>query len=99
MLLKSYKIIRVLPCLANLEKVRLIAEDSGEIYEAFLNLNTSLKDCIDNHPALALTNKKDSKLFAPHAYPITLVKIEDEKEAEEILKLERWKTCSLKITS
>ena len=99
MLLKSYKITRVLPCLADPKKIRMIAEGSGEIYEAFPNLNASLKGCIDNHPALALTIKKDGKLFAPHAYPITLVKIEDEKEAEEILKLERWKTCSLKITS
>ena len=99
MLLKSYKITRVFPCLADSEKIRVIAEVSGEIYEAFPYLNASLKGCIDYHPALALTIKKDGKLDALHAHPITLAKIEDEKEAEEILKLERWKTCSLKITS
>lgn len=85
MLLNSYKINRVLPCLADPEKIRVIADISGEIYEAFPYLNTVLKGCIYNHPALTLTIKKDGKLFTLHAHHITLAKIEDEKEAEEIL--------------
>jgi ArsR family metal-binding transcriptional regulator len=85
MLLDSYKIIRILPCLADPEKIRVIAEVSGEIYEAFPYLNALLKGCIYNHPALTLTIKKDGKLFTLHAHHITLAKIEDEKEAEEIL--------------
>jgi ArsR family metal-binding transcriptional regulator len=86
MLLESYKMTRILPCLADPEKIRVIVEVSGEIYEAFPYLNTILKGCIYNHPALTLTIKKDGKLFTLHAHPITLAKIEDEKEAEEILK-------------
>jgi DNA phosphorothioation-dependent restriction protein DptG len=86
MLLHSYKITRKLPCLADPEKIRVIAEVSGEIYEAFPYLNATLKGCIYNHPALTLTIKKDGKLFTLHAHHITLAKIEDEKEAEEILK-------------
>jgi ArsR family metal-binding transcriptional regulator len=85
MLLNSYKITRVLPCLADPEKIRVIAEISGEIHEAFPYLNAVLKGCIYNHPALTLTIKKDGKLFTLHANHITLAKIEDEKEAEEIL--------------
>jgi ArsR family metal-binding transcriptional regulator len=85
MLLDSYKITRVLPCLADPEKIRVIAEISGEIHEAFPYLNATLKGCIYNHPALTLTIKKDGKLFTLHAHHITLAKIEDEKEAEEIL--------------
>ena len=85
MLLNSYKITRTLPCLADPEKIRVIAEVSGEIYEAFPYLNAVLKGCIYNHPALTLTIKKDGKLFTLHAHHITLAKIEDEKEAEEIL--------------
>ena len=84
MLLKSNKITRVLPCLADPKKIRMIAEGSGEIYEAFPNLNANLKGCIDNHPALARTIKKDGKLDALHDHPVTMAKIEDEKEAEEI---------------
>jgi len=87
MLLNSYKITRTLPCLADPEKIRVIAEVSGEIYEAFPYLNAVLKGCIYNHPALTLTIKKNGKLFTLHAHHITLAKIEDEKEAEEIL---RW---------
>ena len=64
----------------------MIAEISDEIHEAFPYLNATLKGCIYNHPALTLTIKKDGKLFTLHAHHITLAKIEDEKEAEEILK-------------
>jgi len=87
MLLNSYKITRTLPCLADPEKIRVIAEISDEIHEVFPYLNAILKGCIYNHPALTLTIKKDGKLFTLHAHHITLAKIEDEKEAEEIL---RW---------
>jgi ArsR family metal-binding transcriptional regulator len=86
MLLRSYNITRTLPCLADPEKIRVIAEVSDEIHEAFPYLNATLKGCIYNHPALTLTIKKDGKLFTLHAHHITLAKIEDEKEADEILK-------------
>jgi len=86
MLLNSYKIARVLPCLADPEKIRVIAEISDEIHEVFPYLNAVLKGCIYNHPALTLTIKKDGKLLTLHFQHITLAKIEDEKEAEEILK-------------
>ncbi len=85
MLLNSYKITRVLPCLADPMKIRVIAEISGEIHEVFPYLNAILKGCIYNHPALTLTIKKDGKLFTLHAHHITLAKIEDEKEAAELL--------------
>jgi len=85
MLLHSYKITRTLPCLADPEKIRVIAEISDEIHEVFPYLNAILKGCIYNHPALTLTIKKDGKLFTLHAHHITLAKIEDQKEAEEIL--------------
>jgi ArsR family metal-binding transcriptional regulator len=64
----------------------VIAEVSDEIHEVFPYLNASLKGCIYNHPALTLTIKKDGKLLTLHVQHITLAKIEDENEAEEILK-------------
>jgi ArsR family metal-binding transcriptional regulator len=85
MLLQSYSITRILPCLADPEKIRVIAEISDEIHEVFPYLNAILKGCIYNHPALTLTIKKDGKLLTLHTHHITLAKIEDEKEAEEIL--------------
>jgi len=86
MLLQSYKITRILPCIADPEKIRVIAEVSGEIHEVFPYLNATLKGCIYNHPAFTLTIKKDQKLITLHALHITLAKIEDENEAEEVLK-------------
>src|SRR4030067_1902575 len=87
MLLHSYKITRILPCLADPEKIRVIAEIPDEIHEVFPYLNATLKGCIYNHPANTLTIRKDQKLITLHVLHITLAKIEDEKEAEEIL---RW---------
>ena len=85
MLLNSYKITRTLPCLADPEKIRVIAEISDEIHEVFPYLNATLKGCIYNHAANTLTIRKDQKLVTLHILHITLAKIEDEKEAEEIL--------------
>ena len=87
MLLHSYKITRTLPCLADPEKIRVIAEIPDEIHEVFPYLNATLKGCIYNHPANTLTIRKDQKLITLHALHITLAKIEDENEADEIL---RW---------
>ena len=86
MLLRSYEIARVLPCLADPMKTRVIAEVSEEIQEVFPYLNAVLKGCIYNHPANTLTIRKDQKLITLHALHITLAKIEDEKEAEELLE-------------
>ena len=85
MLFHSYKITRVLPCLADPMKIRVIAEVSDEIQEAFPYLNAILKGCIYNHPANTLTIRRDQILITLHPLHITLAKIEDEKEAEEFL--------------
>lgn len=87
MLIHSHKITRILPCLADPEKIRVIAELSDEIHKVFPYLNAVLKGCIYNHPALTLTIKKDGKLLTLHFRHITLAKVEDEREAEDIL---RW---------
>jgi ArsR family metal-binding transcriptional regulator len=86
MLLHSYKITRTLPCLADPMKIRVIAEVSEEIHEVFPYLNAVLKGCIYNHPANTLTIRQDQKLITLHVLHITLAKIEDENEAEELLK-------------
>ncbi|MGB9628981.1 MAG: (Fe-S)-binding protein [Thermodesulfobacteriota bacterium] len=85
MLLRSYRISRILPCIADPEKIRVIAEVSDEIHEVFPYLNSILKGCIYNHPALTLTIRNEEKLITLHANHITMTLIEDEKEAHEIL--------------
>jgi len=85
MLLHSYKITRILPCIADPEKIRVIAELSDEIHEIFPYLNAVLKRCIYNHPALTLTIRNEEKLVTLHTRHVTLTLIEDEKEAQEIL--------------
>lgn len=85
MLLHSYKITRILPCIADPEKIRVIAEISDEIHEVFPYLNATIKGCIYNHPALTLTIRNEEKLITLHANHITMTLIEDEKEAHEVL--------------
>jgi len=67
-------------------KIRVIAEVSEEIQEVFPYLNAILKGCIYNHAANTLTIRKDQILITLHVLHITLAKIEDENEAEELLK-------------
>ncbi len=86
MVLHSYKITRILPCIADPEKIRVIAEVSDEIHEVFPYLNAIIKGCIYNHPALTLTIRNEDKLITLHANHITMTLIEDEKEANEILE-------------
>ncbi len=85
MLLTSFKITRILPCIADPEKIRVIAETSDEIHEVFPYINAIIKGCIYNHPALTLTIRKEEKLITLHAKHITMTLIEDEKEAHKIL--------------
>jgi len=85
MLLHSCKITRILPCIADPEKIRVIAEVSDEIHEIFPYLNAVIKGCIYNHAALTLTIRNEEKLITLHAKHVTLTLIEDEKEAQEIL--------------
>jgi ArsR family metal-binding transcriptional regulator len=85
MLLNSYKITRILPCIADPEKIRVIAEVSDEIHEIFPYLNAIIKGCIYNHPALTLTIRNEEKLITLHAMHVTMTLIEDEKEAHEML--------------
>lgn len=85
MLLHSYKITRILPCIADPEKIRVVAELSDEIHEIFPYLNALLKGCIYNHPALTLTIRNEEKLITLHTKHVTLTLIEDEKEACQIL--------------
>ena len=86
MLLGSYRITRILPCIADPEKIRVIAEVSDQIHEVFPYLNAIIKGCIYNHPALTLTIRNEDKLITLHANHVTMTLIEDEKEANEILE-------------
>jgi ArsR family metal-binding transcriptional regulator len=87
MLLHSYRITRVLPCLADPEKIRVIAEIRETIHEVLPYLNATLKGCIYNHAANTLTIRKDQKLISVHPFHITVAKVNDEKEADDVL---RW---------
>jgi ArsR family metal-binding transcriptional regulator len=78
--LKGYRIAHILPCLADPDKIRAIVELDEEIQEAFPYINSLLKGCIYNHPAMILTVKKDGKLITLYPRKITIAKAVDENE-------------------
>ncbi len=83
--LKSYEILRIRPCIADPERIRVIAKLSDEIHEIFPYLNAILESCIYNQNLRTLTFKKEEKMITLHPTHITLTMIRDEKEAHQIL--------------
>jgi len=86
MVLKGYRITHILPCLADPEKIRAIVELDEEIQEAFPYVNSLLKGCIYNHPAMILTLKKDGKMITLYPRKVTVAKAVDGKDVQETME-------------
>jgi ArsR family metal-binding transcriptional regulator len=84
--MRSYRIMHILPCLADPDKIRAIVELDEEIHEAFPYVNAILKGCIYNHPAMILTLKKDGKMITLYPRKVTIAKAIDEKDLRETME-------------
>jgi len=85
MLVENYKIIEILPCLADAEKKRIIAMISEDVSEVLPYINAINKKAIYIKNANALTMTEDGKLVTIHPRKIAITKVRDEAEAKEIL--------------
>jgi ArsR family metal-binding transcriptional regulator len=85
MLLYSFQITHILPCLADPEKIRTIAELSDDIHEVLPYLNATLKGTIYNHRAGILTFKKDGVMISLYPTAVTLAKVDDEARARDMM--------------
>jgi ArsR family metal-binding transcriptional regulator len=86
MLLKSFEITHILPCLADPEKIRAIAQLSDDIHEVLPYLNATLKGTIYNHAAGILTFKKDGAMITLYTTTVTLAKVDDKDHARDMME-------------
>ena len=84
MLLRGYS-IKVLPCLADLERIRIEAELTDDISEVLPYLNATFRQSVYNKDAQNLTLKKDGRQITFHGKKIAITKLEDENAARDIL--------------
>lgn len=85
MFIERIKIVHILPCLADPEKIRFIAYFDKNISDVFPYLNAILDGAIYNHEGKTLTIKKEGRLIALHPYKIAAGKVIDEDDAHLII--------------
>ncbi len=85
MLVKNFEIKEVLPCLADPEKIRVIAEISNDAREVLPYINSVNSKAIYIRGANTLTFGKQGKLITIHPKKIAVTKLKDEQEAKKIL--------------
>ncbi|MFH1625147.1 MAG: (Fe-S)-binding protein [Pseudomonadota bacterium] len=84
MLLKGYD-FTVGMCMADPDKIRIVAQLTDDIGEVLPYLNATLRGCTYNHDEQILTLKKDGRQITLRPEAIAITKLEDEDKAREIL--------------
>ena len=84
MLLKGYKFIAGM-CLADPDKIRIVAELTDDIGDVLPYLNTTFRGCMYNHNEQVLTLKKDGRQITFHPKEIAITRLENKNKAREIL--------------
>jgi ArsR family metal-binding transcriptional regulator len=80
------RIVEIMPCLADPERIRFIAQVDQDISSVFPYLNAVMKGAIYNHKGRTLTLKKEGRLISLHPYKIAAGKIIDQKDALEVIE-------------
>lgn len=86
MLISKIEILQILPCIADPEKIRVIAEFDNDIREILPYLNAIIDDATYNPNFPTLNFKKEERMITLYPKQVFLAKIIDKKDAEEILK-------------
>ncbi|GAB4278699.1 MAG: (Fe-S)-binding protein [Deferrisomatales bacterium] len=76
-LVEGYEIIRVLPCIADTAKIRVIAHLKSDAGEAIPYLNAILRRTVYNPGSNTLTFKKEGMCFTVKPDEITATKLDD----------------------
>jgi len=90
-LIPEIRIVEIMPCLADPEKIRFIAHIDEDISSVFPYLNGVLKGAIYNHAGRTLTLKMEGRLISLHPRMIAAGKIIDEKDAQTVIEWIREK--------
>lgn len=86
MLVESFEISHVLPCLADPSKIRFHARPSANLAEALPYLNAVLPKAVYHHATPALTFNRDYRIICLQPLQVTGAKIDDLEEARAILE-------------
>lgn len=81
LLLREVRITTFLPCLADPEKLRVVAELSDDIRDVLPYLNAILSRGAYNPLTHTLTFQKDGRLLTLYPHVVTMAKILDEEDA------------------
>lgn len=84
MLLKKVVIISVLPCVAESDKIRYIAEFDADISEVMPYLNATIENAVYNHEGKNITLAKDGMMVGIHGRRIAAGKVGDIAAAAEL---------------
>ena len=84
--IKQIRILKILPCIADAEKIRFHAQLDRDISEILPYLNAILDSGIYNHYGKTLTIKKEGRIITIYSYDIQGAKIDDEEDAVRILE-------------
>jgi ArsR family metal-binding transcriptional regulator len=81
---RGIEIEHVLPCLADPDKIRVIAQADVDLSEALPYMN-AVEKCIYNHEGKTLTLKKEHRIINIFGYRVTIAKADDVDDARETL--------------
>jgi len=87
MLLESFKIVQVMPCLADPAKIRVVASLSDKVDEVFPYLNATMKNIGYVPVSDMITMKKEHRLITVYPHRVSIAKADDEGDAKATL---RW---------
>jgi ArsR family metal-binding transcriptional regulator len=85
MFLERIKIVHVLPCSADPEKIRFIAYFDKNVSDILPYLNAILDGAIYNYERKTLTIKKEGRLITLHPNKIAAGKVIDEDDAHQVI--------------
>lgn len=85
MLVTSFEITHVLPCLADARKIRFQARPSADLAEVLPYLNAVLPKAVYHHAAPALTFTRDQRIICLQPRQVTGAKVDDLDDARAIL--------------
>ncbi|MDZ7837089.1 MAG: (Fe-S)-binding protein [Actinomycetota bacterium] len=86
MLVKNFEIKEILPCLADSEKIRAIAEISDDVREVLPYINSVNQKAIYIKGANTITFSRGKKLITIHPKKIAMTKLKDKEEAIAVLE-------------
>ena len=81
-LLHEVRITSFLPCLADPEKLRVLAEFSDDVREVLPYLNALLPRAVYNPLTYTLTLQKDGRLITLYPHVVAMAKVWDEEDAQ-----------------